>query len=82
MHKKDKKIEDILPWLVNGEDPFGLNEPLELAYFVCTKCGEIDEVPAYIIGEFMVDKKPGEPVALECPKCNGAMFEAKEDPSE
>lgn len=82
MSKKEKTLEEILPWLVTGEDPFGLNEPLELASFVCTTCGEVDEVPAYIIGEFMVDKKPGEPVVLECPKCNGAMYEAKNDPSE
>lgn len=30
----------------------------------------------------MVDKKPGESVSLECPYCNGEMFEAKNDPSE
>ena len=50
--------------------------------FVCTKCKQIVEVPAYIIGEFMVDKRPGEAVPLECPYCNGEMFEIKEDPSE
>lgn len=55
---------------------------MELASFVCTKCGGMDEVPAYVVGEFMVDKKPGEAVALECPKCNGAMHEAKNDLSE
>ena len=37
---------------------------------------------AYIIGEFMIDKRPGEAVSLECPYCNGEMFEAKDDPSE
>ncbi|WP_285399212.1 hypothetical protein [Lysinibacillus sp. fls2-241-R2A-57] len=35
-----------------------------------------DDVPAYVIGEFMVDKKPGEAVSLECPYCSGEMFEA------
>ena len=34
--------------------------PIELVSFVYTKCKQINEVPAYIIGEFMVDKRPGE----------------------
>ncbi|CAM5194531.1 hypothetical protein UACE39S_02271 [Ureibacillus acetophenoni] len=79
--KSEELQEDPLAWL-EGDDPFGLNEPIELVPFVCTKCKQIDEVPAYIIGEFMVDKRPGEPVTLECPYCNGEMFEAKKDPSE
>lgn len=79
-----KKTEDSfneLAWL-DEDDPFGLNEPLELVSFVCADCKQIDEVPAYIIGEFMVDKKPGKPVILECPYCHSEMFEAKNDPSE
>ncbi|MEK4230500.1 hypothetical protein [Solibacillus sp. FSL H8-0538] len=64
------------------KDPFGLNEPIELVSFVCTKCHEIDEVPAYLIGKFMVDKKQGEEVSLECPKCNGEMFQTRNNPSE
>lgn len=55
---------------------------MELVVFACTNCGELDEVPAYLIGEFMVDKKPGEAVVLECPKCNDAMYEVENDPSE
>ncbi|MEK4426901.1 hypothetical protein [Solibacillus sp. FSL K6-1523] len=53
---------------------------MELASFVCTECGGVDEVPAYIIGEFMVDKKPEGAVTLECQKWNGVMYEAKNDP--
>lgn len=79
--KKEEWQEDPLAWL-EAEDPFGLKEPIELVSFVCTKCKQIDEVPAYIIGEFMVDKRPGEAISLECPYCNGEMFEAKDDPSE
>lgn len=79
--KSEELVEDDLAWL-DGDDPFGLNEPIELVSFVCVDCKGIDEVPAYIIGEFMVDKKPGEPVTLECPYCNGEMFEAKNDPSD
>ncbi|KGR80300.1 hypothetical protein CD30_19750 [Ureibacillus massiliensis 4400831 = CIP 108448 = CCUG 49529] len=80
--KKSEEVQvDPLAWL-EGDDPFGLNDPIELVNFVCTECKKNDEVPAYIIGEFMVDKKPGEPVTLECPYCNGEMFEAKDDPSE
>lgn len=74
--KKEEMQENPLAWL-EGEDPFGLNEPIELVSFVCTKCKQIDEVPAYLIGEFMVDKKLGEEVSLECPYCNGEMFEAR-----
>lgn len=81
MRKKEKHSEDVLPWL-EGDDPFGLDEPMELVFFACANCGELDEVPAYLISEFMVDKKPGEAVVLECPKCNGAMYEVKSDPSE
>lgn len=81
MSKKEKYSEDVLPWL-EGDDPFGLDEPMELVIFACANCGELDEVPAYLIGEFMVDKKPGEAVVLECPKCNGAMYEVGNDPSE
>ncbi len=39
---------------LDSDDPFGLNDPIELVNFVCTECKQIDEVPAYIIGEFMV----------------------------
>ncbi|MEG0386694.1 MAG: hypothetical protein RR642_18400 [Solibacillus sp.] len=81
MNRKYNHSEELLAWL-ESDDPFGIDEPMELASFVCTKCGGLDEVPAYVVGEFMVDKKPGEAVALECPKCNGAMYEAKNDPSE
>lgn len=79
--KSEERFEDDLAWL-DTENLFDLNEPMELVSFVCVDCKQIDEVPAYIIGEFMVDKKPGESVSLECPYCNGEMFEAKNDPSE
>lgn len=78
--EKEEMSKDFLEWL-EGEDPFGLNEPMELVVFVCTECKKTDDVPAYVIGEFMVDKKPGEAVSLECPYCLGEMFEAKIDPS-
>ena len=74
-------MENPLAWL-GEEDPFGLNDPIDLVSFVCIKYRQIDEVSVYIIDEFMVDKRSGEAVALECPNCNGEMFEAKEDPSE
>ena len=79
--KQEERLEDPLVWLAE-EDSFGLNDPIELVSFVCTKCKQIDEVPVYIIGEFMVDKRLGEAVSLECPYCNDEIFEAKEDPSE
>jgi len=33
-------------------------------------------------GRRFIRIRPGEAVSLECPYCNGEMFEAKGDPSE
>lgn len=77
----DKKLDDNLDWL-DEEDPFGLDEEINIVIFKCLDCKKTDEVPEYIIGEFGVDKKPGEEVELHCPYCNGTMIEEKDIPSE
>lgn len=58
----------------------GLDEPEEKYEMKCIRCGYEEKVPAWIIGEFAGENKEmgksGE-VALECPKCNGAMYKKK-----
>ncbi|MFD1038221.1 hypothetical protein ACFQ3N_07325 [Virgibacillus byunsanensis] len=81
---KDKKQDDSskdLDWL-NEEDPFGLDEEMEIVTFKCLDCKKTDEVPEYIIGEFSVDLNKGEEVELHCPYCNGTMIEARDVPSD
>lgn len=75
---QDKNLEE---WLTE-EDPFGLDEEMELVIFKCLDCDVTDEVPEYIIGEFSVDLNKGEEVKLHCPKCNGTMVQARNNPSE
>ena len=43
----------------------------------CIKCGYEEKVPAWIVGEFAGKNKAlgnTNEVAIECPKCNGAMY--------
>ncbi len=74
--KQDNLLDDLDEWL-DGEDPFGLNEEIELVLFKCLDCNGTDEVPEYLIGEFSVDKNKDEAVELHCPHCNGTMIEAR-----
>ncbi|SFB01358.1 hypothetical protein SAMN04488072_105135 [Lentibacillus halodurans] len=70
----DKRLEE--------EDPFGLDEDMEIVLFKCLDCNGTDEVPEYIIGEFSVDKSKGGEVELHCPHCNGTMIRARNIPSD
>lgn len=77
-----KQDDDLLKWL-EEDDPFGLEEEMEIVIFKCMDCGKEDEVPEYIIGEFSFDLKEGEEVELQCPFCEeGTMREARDVPSE
>ncbi|MFD1360965.1 hypothetical protein [Lentibacillus salinarum] len=78
--KQDKSWAEIDKWL--EEDPFGLDEEVEIILFKCLDCNGTDEVPEYIIGEFSLDKKRGEEVELHCPHCNGTMIRARNIPSD
>lgn len=78
---KNKQQEDFLKWL-DEEDPFGLNEEIELIIFKCLDCGKEDEVPDYVVEEFRFDLGENEEVEVVCPFCNGTMRQAKNDPSE
>ncbi|HBZ09767.1 MAG TPA: hypothetical protein DEO65_07815 [Bacillus bacterium] len=73
---QQENLEDCL----KEEDPFGLDEDLEIVIFRCLDCNTTDEVPEYIIGEFSVDLNKGEEVKLHCPKCNSTMIDARENP--
>lgn len=79
MASPNEKKPDNLDWL-DEDDPFGLNEKMDVVIFKCLDCKKTDEVPEYIIGEFSVDKKEGEEVKIHCPYCNGTMIEAKDGP--
>jgi len=81
MEFENQKKPDDLDWL-DEEDPFGLNEEMEIVIFKCLDCKKTDEVPEYIIGEFSVGLKEGEEVEIHCPYCNGAMREARNAPSD
>jgi hypothetical protein len=83
MALSDKKQDnDLLKWL-EEDDPFGLEEEMEIVIFKCMDCGKEDEVPEYLIGEFSFDLKEGEEVELQCPFCaEGTMREARDVPSE
>lgn len=79
-----KRQDDSLrsPDGLDQEDPFGLNEEMEIVLFQCLDCHKTDEVPEYIIGEFSVDLKKGEEVEMHCPYCNGTMIEARNVPND
>jgi len=81
MEFENQKRPADLDWL-DEEDPFGLNEEMEIVIFKCLDCKKTDEVPEYIIGEFSVDLKEGEEVEIHCPYCNGTMQEARNVPSD
>lgn len=55
----------------------GNSEPEEKYNMKCIRCGYEEKIPAWIVGEFAGENramgKTGE-VALECPRCNGAMY--------
>ncbi|WP_237049353.1 hypothetical protein [Lentibacillus amyloliquefaciens] len=79
--KQDEASFEIDKWL-DEEDPFGLDEDIEIVLFKCLDCNGTDEVPEYIIGEFSVDKNNEEDVELHCPHCNGTMVRARNIPSD
>ncbi|WP_142247897.1 hypothetical protein [Alkalihalobacterium alkalinitrilicum] len=71
--EEDDLFKDIGDWL-------DLSEKEEFIIFKCIDCGCIDQVPAFIIGEFSYDLEEGEEVELECPECNGTLRVASESP--
>ncbi|MEI3600282.1 MULTISPECIES: hypothetical protein [unclassified Oceanobacillus] len=79
--KEQDNSKEVIPDWLDEDDPFGLNEEIEIVIFKCLDCKGTDEVPEYIIGEFSVDKSRGE-VEIHCPHCNGTMIEAKDAPSD
>lgn len=53
------------------------SEPDEKYEMKCIKCGYEEKVPAWIIGEFAGENKAlgnTNRVAIECPRCNGAIY--------
>lgn len=53
------------------------SEPDEKYEMKCIKCGYEEKVPAWIVGEFAEENKAlgnTNEVAIECPRCNGAMY--------
>ena len=79
--KEQDNSKEVIPDWLDEDDPFGLNEEIEIVIFKCLDCKGTDEVPEYIIGEFSVDKSRRE-VEIHCPHCNGTMIEAKDAPSD
>lgn len=77
--ERDKINDNQLPWLVDGEDPFAMEEDV-LIKFRCLDCKKEDEVPDFVVDEFAYDLEKDEEVEVECPFCNGTMREAKESP--
>lgn len=75
----NKEQDEFEKWQ-DEDDPFGLNEEMELVLFKCLDCNGTDEVPDYIIGEFSVDLNRGEEVEIHCPHCSGTMIEARKRP--
>ncbi|MGY0695041.1 hypothetical protein ACW2QC_20160 [Virgibacillus sp. FSP13] len=80
--KEQDETKEVTPDWLDEDDPFGLNEEMEIVLFKCLDCKGTDEVPEYIIDEFSVDKNNRGEVELHCPHCNGTMIEAKEAPSD
>lgn len=55
----------------------GIGEPEKKIEMKCIKCGYKEKVPAWIVGEFTAEDKilgKKDQTALECPRCNGAMY--------
>ena len=55
-------------------------EPQERYRMRCIRCGYDEEIPVWIVSEFAgEDRTMGKKweVALECPRCNGAMYRKK-----
>lgn len=78
-NEPDEMSKDLLNWL-EGEDPFGLNEDINIILFICKDCRKEDDVPDFVVADFQVDKKKGGEVEVECPFCGGTMLRAKESP--
>jgi hypothetical protein len=78
--KRDKEKQgNKLPWddLGDLDELLGLNEEEPIIEFQCIDCGCIDEVPAFVVGEFSVGLKAGEEVEMFCPECNGTIRRKK-----
>ena len=47
----------------------------------CSRCGYEESIPDWLYGEFRGEDiaagKGGKETAVECPRCNGAMFKKK-----
>lgn len=77
---RDKaKQDNKFPWddLGDLDELLGLNERDSIIEFQCIDCGSIDEVPAFVVGEFSVGLKEGEEVEMFCPECNGTIRRKK-----
>lgn len=71
MGSEEKQIEELLK---EAQSYFGKDEKIYI--FKCKKCGKLDPVPGFVIGEHMgflkFIKKKDSP-KMECPYCNGTM---------
>lgn len=67
---------------LDKDDPFGLNEDIEVLIFKCIDCGKEDEVPEYVVEEFHFDLEENDEVEVVCPFCHGTMRRARNIPSE
>ncbi len=69
----EEKEAEIL--LKQAQDYFGKDETIYI--FKCKKCGKLDPVPAFVVGEHIgflkfIGKKSIP--KMECPYCNGTMI--------
>lgn len=78
-NEQDEMSKDLLRWL-EEDDPLGLNEEIKTTLFRCKDCHGEDDVPDFVVSEFMMDRKKGERVQVQCPHCGGTMFEARKSP--
>ena len=76
--KEQADIELALSKLLKNEDLFGLKD--ETITFKCLDCGEVDDVPDFVVEEFAYDLKKGEVVETVCPFCEGTMRQARNSP--
>jgi len=76
-NEQDKQMEDLSKELLEflEDDPFGLQEKIDLVNFRCRDCEKTDEVPDFVVHEFSLDKTENEEVTIECPYCGGTMTE-------
>lgn len=61
-------------WPQVPELPFHSPEDKEeWCKFVCPKCGMEDDVPGFVVDEFLMGKKKGADPGVACPRCGLKM---------